>query len=104
MISSYADEIGCKTYIAYKEDIDRTNYLIYIRWDRSYDLSCLQIWNRSYDLSHRRLDPMSNATGSFRMSPNVRNEYCGNDDYDDENDDDCDDDGGKKEWSTVVDC
>ena len=45
----------------------------------------------------RRLDPMPNATRSFRIPPNVRNEYCGNDDYDDENDDDCDDDGGKKE-------
>ena len=47
---------------------------------------------------------MLNATGSFRMPPNVQNEYCGNDGDDDENDDDCDGDGKRKEWSKVVDC
>ena len=41
----------------------------------------------------RRLDLMSNATGSFRMPPNVQNKYCGNNGDDDENDDDCDGDG-----------
>ena len=43
------------------------------------------------------LDPMSNATGSFRMPPNIRNEDWGSDDNNDDNDDHFDGDDRSKE-------
>ena len=50
-------------------------------------------------MERHRLDPMSNATGSFRMPSNVRNENCGNDSDNDDNnnDDEFDGDGRRKE-------
>ena len=44
----------------------------------------------------RRLDPMSNANGSFWMPPNVQNENYGSDGNDDNNDNECDGDNRSK--------
>ena len=50
-----------------------------------------------YTASHVCLDPMPNATSSFWMPPNKRNEDWVSDGDDEENDDDLDGDGRRKD-------
>ena len=48
-------------------------------------------------MDRRRLDPMSNATGSLRIPPNVQNEDCSSDCNHDDDDDLYDGDDRSKE-------